>query len=108
MGPGPSDVHPRVLRAMATPLLGHLDPEFLTIMDEVKSMLQWLFQTKNDLTFPVSGTGSSGMEAVLVNLIEKGDEAVVCVNGFFGERMSDIVERCQGKPMGEDNRSSRG
>jgi len=97
MGPGPSDVHPRVLKAMATPLVGHLDPEFLVIMDELQSMLRWLYRTENDLTFAVSGTGSSGMETVLVNLIEEGDEVVVCVNGVFGERMSDIVERCRGK-----------
>jgi len=97
MGPGPSDVHPRVLNAMAIPLVGHLDPEFLSIMDELKSMLKWLFQTDNELTFPVSGTGSSGMETVLVNLIEEGDEVIVCVNGVFGERMCDIVERARGK-----------
>lgn len=97
MGPGPSDVHPRVLKAMATPLVGHLDPEFLAIMDRLQSMLRGLFQTRNELTFAVSGTGSAGMEAVLVNLIEEGDEVLVCVNGVFGERMSEIVERCRGK-----------
>src|SRR5438552_1803305 len=97
MGPGPSDVHPRILRAMATPLLGHLDPEFLVIMDEVKSMLQEVFRTKNNLTFPVSATGSAGMETCLVNLLEPGDEAVVCVSGVFGTRMCDIVERCGAK-----------
>lgn len=97
MGPGPSDVHPRVLRAMSTPLLGHLDPEFLAIMDDVKAMLRRLFQTANELTIPVSGTGSAGMETVLVNLIEDGDEVVVCVNGVFGERMADIAERCRAR-----------
>jgi len=97
MGPGPSDVHPRVLKAMATPLVGHLDPEFLALMDELQAMLRWLLQTENELTFAVSGTGSSGMEAVLVNLIEEGDEVIVCVNGVFGERMCDIVERCGGR-----------
>lgn len=97
MGPGPSDVHPRILRAMATPLLGHLDPEFIAIMDEVKSMLQQVFRTKNNLTFPVSATGSAGMETCLVNLLEPGDEAVVCVAGVFGTRMCDIVERCGAK-----------
>lgn len=97
MGPGPSDVHPRVLKAMATPLVGHLDPEFLKIMDELKALLKWVFQTENDLTFPVSGTGSAGMETVLVNLIERDDEVVVCVNGVFGERMADIAERAGGK-----------
>ncbi|MGI8906454.1 MAG: pyridoxal-phosphate-dependent aminotransferase family protein [Candidatus Sumerlaeaceae bacterium] len=97
MGPGPSDVHPRILRAMATPLLGHLDPEFIVIMDEVKAMLQQVFRTKNALTFPVSATGSAGMETCLVNLLEPGDEAVVCVSGVFGTRMCDIVERCGAK-----------
>ena len=94
MGPGPSDVHPRVLRAMATPLVGHMDPEFMKIMDEVKGMLQAVFRTGNDLTFPISATGSAGMEACLVNLLEPGDVAVVCVNGVFGGRMCDIVGRC--------------
>jgi alanine-glyoxylate transaminase/serine-glyoxylate transaminase/serine-pyruvate transaminase len=97
MGPGPSDAHPRVLKAMATPLIGHLDPEFIKIMDEVKDMLRRLFKTKNDLTFAVSATGSAGMETCFVNLLEPGDEALVCVNGVFGNRMSDIVERCGAK-----------
>jgi alanine-glyoxylate transaminase/serine-glyoxylate transaminase/serine-pyruvate transaminase len=94
LGPGPSTVHPRVLRAMSIPLVGHLDPEFLRIMDETKRLLQFVFQTHNELTIPISGTGSAGMEACLVNLLEPGDEAVVCVNGVFGTRMADIVERC--------------
>ena len=94
MGPGPSDVHPQVLKAMATPLIGHLDPQFIRIMDEMKEMLRQLFQTKNELTFPVSATGSAGMETCFVNLLEPGDEAVVCVNGVFGKRMCDNVERC--------------
>lgn len=94
MGPGPSNVHPRVLKAMATPLVGHLDPEFLAIMDQTQAMLRDLFGTANALTIPVSGTGSSGMEAALCNVLEPGDDAVVCVNGVFGERMSDIVQRC--------------
>jgi alanine-glyoxylate transaminase/serine-glyoxylate transaminase/serine-pyruvate transaminase len=97
MGPGPSDVHPRVLRALSTPLVGHLDPQFLVMMDEVKGMLQEILRTKNDLTFSVSGTGSAGMETCLVNLLEPGDEAMVCVNGVFGTRMCDIVERCGAK-----------
>jgi len=97
MGPGPSDVHPRVLRAMSTPLIGHLDPQFLAIMDDVKSMLQQVFRTKNELTFSVSATGSAGMEACFVNLLEPGDEALVCVNGVFGNRMGDNVERCGAK-----------
>jgi alanine-glyoxylate transaminase/serine-glyoxylate transaminase/serine-pyruvate transaminase len=97
MGPGPSNVDPRVLRVMATPLVGHLDPDFLDIMNETMEMLRELFQTKNQLTIPISGTGSSGMEAALCNVIEEGDKVLVCVNGVFGQRMSDIVERCRGK-----------
>jgi alanine-glyoxylate transaminase/serine-glyoxylate transaminase/serine-pyruvate transaminase len=94
LGPGPSTVSPRVLRAMSIPLVGHLDPAFLHIMDETKRLLQFVFQTRNELTIPISGTGSAGMEACLVNLLEPGDEAVVCINGVFGTRMADIVERC--------------
>lgn len=97
LGPGPSNVDPRVLRAMSTPLLGHLDPDFLKIMDETKQLLQYTFQTNNYLTLPVSGTGSAGMEAALCNVIEPGDKVVVCVGGVFGERMCDIVERCGGE-----------
>ncbi len=93
LGPGPSDVHPRVLAAMATPLLGHLDPQFLTIMNETQDMLRQVFQTRNPLTFPVSGTGSAGMETAIVNLIEPGDRMVVCVNGVFGQRMTDVAQR---------------
>lgn len=93
MGPGPSDVHPRVLQAMATPMIGHLDPEFVTVMDEIKEMAQLTFQTKNHLTFVVSAPGSAGMETCLVNLLEPGDEAVICINGVFGGRMADIAER---------------
>ena len=93
MGPGPSNVNPRVLKAMATPLIGHLDPEFLKIMNETQDLLRQVFKTKNRYTIPVSGTGSSGMETCLCNLIEEGDEVVVCVNGVFGMRMADIVER---------------
>src|SRR3989442_6640473 len=81
LGPGPSLVHPRVLRAMSTPLLGHLDPEFLTIMNEVQALLRTVFQTDNPFTIAVSGTGSAGMEAALVNLVEPGDTVIVCVNG---------------------------
>lgn len=97
MGPGPSDVHPRVLRAMATPLIGHLDPEFVTIMDEIKGMVQATFQTNNHLTFVVSAPGSAGMETCLVNLLEPGDEVVICIHGVFGGRMTDIAERCGAK-----------
>lgn len=94
MGPGPSDVHPRVLKAMATPLVGHLDPDFVAIMDEVKSMVQHTFQTQNELSFVVSAPGSAGMETCLVNLLEPGDEAIICIHGVFGGRMADIAERC--------------
>ena len=97
MGPGPSDVSPRVLQAMSSPCVGHLDPYFLSAMDETQQLLRYLFQTDNPLTIPVSGTGSAGMEACFVNLIEPGDEVVVCVNGVFGTRMADIVGRIGGK-----------
>src|SRR3989442_13077890 len=97
LGPGPSLVHPRVLRAMSTPLLGHLDPEFLTIMNEVQALLRTVFQTDNPFTIAVSGTGSAGMEAALGNLIEPGDTGIVGVNGVFGARMADIVGRAGGK-----------
>ncbi|CAM2064659.1 Alanine--glyoxylate aminotransferase family protein [Sulfidibacter corallicola] len=93
MGPGPSDIHPRVLQAMAAPTIGHLDPAFIRIMDEIKTLLQSLFQTKNDITFPVSGTGSAGMEACMVNVVEPGDRVVICRNGVFGARMADIAQR---------------
>jgi alanine-glyoxylate transaminase/serine-glyoxylate transaminase/serine-pyruvate transaminase len=94
LGPGPSNVHPRVLRTMATPLLGYLDPEFLVIMDETKELLRYVFQTENDLTLSISGTGTAGMEASLYNIIEPGDRVVVVVKGFFGQRMCDMAERC--------------
>ena len=97
MGPGPSDVSPRVLQAMSAPCIGHLDPYFLSAMDETQQLLRHLFQTDNTLTIPVSGTGSAGMETCFVNLVEPGDEVVVCVNGVFGTRMSDIVGRIGGK-----------
>ena len=97
MGPGPSDVPVRVLQAMAAPCIGHLDPYFLCAMDQTQELLRYLFQTENQLTIPVSGTGSSGMEACFVNLVEPGDEVVVCVNGVFGTRMSDIVQRIGGR-----------
>jgi len=99
MGPGPSDVHPRVLKAMSTPLVGHLDPDFLTIMNETREMLKEVFRTKNELTIALSGTGSAGMEACLVNLLEPDDKAVVCINGLFAERMADIVKRCGAEPV---------
>jgi len=94
MGPGPSDVHPRVTGAMARPCIGHLDPAFVGMMDEVKTMLQYAFQTKNQLTIPVSAPGSAGMEATFQNLLEHGDKVIVCQNGVFGGRMKEVVERC--------------
>ena len=94
MGPGPSNVAPSVLKAMAATLVGHLDPVFVKMMEEIKAMLRLVFQTKNEMTFPVSGTGSAGMEFCFVNLIERGDEVVVGVNGVFGTRMVDVAERC--------------
>ena len=94
MGPGPSDVHPRVLEAMGRPTIGHLDPEFVGMMDELKRLLQYAFRTENPLTIPVSGPGSAGMEAAFVNLVEPGDTVIVCINGVFGGRMKENVERC--------------
>lgn len=96
MGPGPSDVSPRVLQAMARPTIGHLDPQFVALMDEIKSLMQYAFQTENTLTMPVSGPGSAGMETCFVNLIEPGDKVIVCQNGVFGGRMKENVERCGG------------
>lgn len=93
MGPGPSTVPQRVLRAIGAPTLGHLDPQYVEIMDETCAMLRQVFQTENKLTFPVSGTGMAGMECIAVNLLEPGDEAIVCVNGVFGTRMKDVMER---------------
>ena len=112
MGPGPSNVHPRVLQAMAAPLLGHMDPDFLRVMDDVVEMLRIAFQTSNRLTFPISATGTAAMEAAFCNMVEPGDTVVVAVNGFFGNRMADIASRCGaevhtvefpwGKPVGPD------
>jgi alanine-glyoxylate transaminase/serine-glyoxylate transaminase/serine-pyruvate transaminase len=93
LGPGPSDVPARVLQAMAAPTLGHLDPEYLALMDDTRKQLQAVFRTANEMTLAVSGTGSAGMEAVVVNLVEPGDEVIVCVNGVFGGRMKDVMER---------------
>lgn len=93
MGPGPSDVSARVLKALGAPTVGHLDPEYLAIMDETRQMLRQVFQTKNEMTLAISGTGSAGMEACICNLIEPGDEMLVCINGVFGGRMKDVAER---------------
>src|SRR4051812_28895651 len=97
LGPGPSEVAPAVLRAMSQPLVGHLDPVFVTMMEQIKAMLREVFITRNEMTFPVSGTGSAGMEFCFVNLIEPGDEVVVGVNGVFGTRMAEVAERCGAK-----------
>ncbi|MEJ7708583.1 MAG: alanine--glyoxylate aminotransferase family protein [Pyrinomonadaceae bacterium] len=97
LGPGPSDADPRVLTALSAPLLGHLDPEFLQVMDDIQNLLRFVFETENKLAIPLSGTGSAGMEAAFVNMVEPGDRVVVCVNGVFGERMADIVGRCGGE-----------
>ena len=93
MGPGPSDVDPRVLQAMARPTIGHLDPAFLDVLNEIRELLQYTFQTQNELTFAVSGTGSAGMETCVANLIEPGEPMLVCINGIFGKRMADVAER---------------
>jgi alanine-glyoxylate transaminase/serine-glyoxylate transaminase/serine-pyruvate transaminase len=99
MGPGPSDVHPRVLAALSRPTLGHLDPKFVEMMDELKNLLQYAFQTRNELTLPVSAPGSAGMETCFVNLVEPGDKVIVCVNGVFGARMKENVERLGGSAI---------
>ncbi len=93
LGPGPSMAHPRVLRAMATPLVGHLDPQFLQVMTDVQELLRYAFQTRNALTIPVSGTGSAGMEAALCNFIQPGDRVLVAVMGYFGERLVEMAGR---------------
>ena len=93
LGPGPSNVHPRVLATQAHPMIGHLDPAFLAMLDEVQDRLRRLFDTRNEMTLPISATGSAGMEACLVNLLEPGDEAVIGVAGVFGERMSNVATR---------------
>jgi alanine-glyoxylate transaminase/serine-glyoxylate transaminase/serine-pyruvate transaminase len=94
LGPGPSPVPQRVLRALGAPTIGHLDPHYIRFMDETCDLLRQVFRTKNLLTFPVSGTGMAGMECVAANLIEPGDEVIVCINGAFGARMKDVMERC--------------
>ena len=99
LGPGPSPVEDRVLEAMSAPVLGHLDPLFLRCMDDIQDMLRYVFETSNKVTVPISATGSAGMEAALVNIIEPGDEIIVCIHGVFGERMLDIIERAGGKPV---------
>lgn len=99
MGPGPSDVNPRILEALSRPTIGHLDPAFIQMMDETKQLLQFAFNTKNELTMPVSAPGSAGMETVFTNLIEPGDKVIICQNGVFGGRMKENVERCGGEAI---------
>ncbi|NJD23598.1 MAG: alanine--glyoxylate aminotransferase family protein [Melioribacter sp.] len=99
MGPGPSNVHPKVLDAMSKAPLGHLDPQFIALMDEIKFLLRYTFKTENDSTFVLSGPGSLGMEACLVNLIEPGDKVVVCVGGYFANRMAQIIEKIGGQAV---------
>lgn len=107
LGPGPSNVHPRVMQAMTAPVIGHLDPAFLQTMDRIQQLLRYMFQTENQLTIPVSGTGSAAMETALCNLIEPGDLVLVCVCGFFGERIAEMARRYQAdlqvlnRPWGE-------
>jgi alanine-glyoxylate transaminase/serine-glyoxylate transaminase/serine-pyruvate transaminase len=107
LGPGPSMVHPRVLRVMAAPLVGHLDPYFLKLMDRIQSQLRYVFETENTLTIPVSGTGSAAMETAVANMVEPGDAVLVCINGYFGGRIAEMARRYGGdvrtieRPWGE-------
>ena len=94
LGPGPSSVHPRVLQAMTLPVVGHLDPKFFQIMDDVGEMLRQVFNTSNPMTLPISSTGTGAMETACANILERGDTMVICRNGFFGVRLADIAERC--------------
>ncbi|PSU32794.1 pyridoxal-phosphate-dependent aminotransferase family protein [Photobacterium lutimaris] len=103
MGPGPSDIYPQVLQALSRPTIGHLDPLFIGMMDELKQLLQYAFQTQNTFTIAVSAPGSAGMEACFVNLVEPGDKVIVCRNGVFGDRMRENVERCGGVAVMVDN-----
>jgi alanine-glyoxylate transaminase / serine-glyoxylate transaminase / serine-pyruvate transaminase len=97
LGPGPSLVDPRVLQVMASPLVGHLDPFFLDLMDRTKSLLQQVFQTQNQITIPVSGTGSAAMEAAVANMVEPGISVLVCINGYFGGRIAEMASRYGGE-----------
>lgn len=99
MGPGPSDVHPRILEALSRPTIGHLDPLFVEMMEQTKALLQYAFQTDNTLTMPVSAPGSAGMETCFANLVEPGDQVIVCQNGVFGGRMKENVERTGGRAI---------
>src|SRR5260370_6050364 len=99
MGPGPTEIHPRVLTTMSEPAIGYLDPVFVEMMEEVKGLLRYVYQTKNPLTFPISGPGSVGMEYCFVNLVRPGNKVIVCRNGVFGGRMIENVERAGGKAI---------
>jgi alanine-glyoxylate transaminase / serine-glyoxylate transaminase / serine-pyruvate transaminase len=99
LGPGPSPVDDRVLRVMSAPLVGHLDPIFIRTMDEVQALLRYVFETNNRVTIPISGTGSAGMEAAVANLLEPGEEIVICINGYFGERLQEMAIRVGAKPV---------
>jgi alanine-glyoxylate transaminase/serine-glyoxylate transaminase/serine-pyruvate transaminase len=99
MGPGPTEIHPRVLTTMSQPAIGYLDPIFVEMMEELKSLLRYVYQTKNPLTFPISGPGSVGMEYCFVNMVAPGDKVIVCINGVFGGRMLENVIRCGGVPV---------
>lgn len=99
LGPGPSDIHPRTIAAMGQPVVGYLDPIFVEMMDELKTLLRYVYKTENALTFPASGPGSVGMESCFVNLVEPGDKVIVCRNGVFGGRMIENVERCGATPV---------
>lgn len=103
MGPGPSDVNPRILEALSRPTIGHLDPVFVEMMEDLKGLLQYAFQTENQLTFPVSAPGSAGMETCFANLVEPGDKVIVCRNGVFGSRMKENVERAGGEAVMVDD-----
>jgi alanine-glyoxylate transaminase/serine-glyoxylate transaminase/serine-pyruvate transaminase len=93
LGPGPSMVEPEVLKAMSTPLIGHLDPKFLELMNKIQALLRYVFETQNPLTIPISGTGSAAMEAAIANMAEPGDSVLVCINGYFGNRIADMAAR---------------
>jgi alanine-glyoxylate transaminase/serine-glyoxylate transaminase/serine-pyruvate transaminase len=99
LGAGPSNIDPRVVKALTLPIVEHLDPYFMEVMNETVDLLRYAFKTANRLTLPISGSGSAGMESAVCSIIEKGDEAVVCINGFFGERISEMVQRCGGKSI---------
>lgn len=97
MGPGPTNVHPRILKAMSQQIIGHLDEQYVQMSHEISDMLRHIFQTRNEMTIAISGPGSAGMETCLINLLEPGDEALICINGVFGKRMADMANRCGAK-----------